>query len=87
MLSFHTTKQLQEAVAMAVEKQKLWDERTGRCLAEFVNNVRAESLIVELSAEEGRRLTTSEILLLLKVSCRDVSEGGGGANLCALRFS
>jgi hypothetical protein len=51
-----------------VVDQKLWDERTGKSLADFVNNVRSESLIVELSAEEGRRLTNSDILLLLKAS-------------------
>lgn len=49
------------------EPQRLWDERSGKCLADFFNNLRADTLVVEMSAEEGRRLSTSDLILLLQV--------------------
>ena len=52
---------------MGAGKQKLWDERTGRRLAEFFNNIRADSLVVEMGAEEGRKLSTSDLIVLLQV--------------------
>jgi hypothetical protein len=58
----------QEVEAVAAEKNRLWDESTGTSLAEVVNHVREESLIVPLNAEEGRRLSIKDIRLLVKVS-------------------
>ncbi len=51
----------------ASEAPKFWDERTGRCLAEFFNKIRADTLVVEMGVEEGRRLSTSELIILLQV--------------------
>lgn len=58
---------LQQAQKSQNGPKKLWDERTGKCLAEFFNNIRADSLVVEMGVEEGRMLSTSELIMLLRV--------------------
>lgn len=64
----HGTLFIQEARCGKSEKTPLWDERIGQCLADFANNIRADSQVVEMKMEEARRLTTSEIFLLCQAN-------------------
>ena len=57
----------QEARQAESGSQRLWDERTGRCLADFANNIKGDSLVIEMGVEEGRRMTTSELIMLVQV--------------------
>ena len=57
----------QEAEKAKDPPRTLWDESTGKSLAEFFNKIRGDSLVAEMGAEEGRTLSTSELILLVQV--------------------
>lgn len=48
----------------------LWGVITGAAFAEYANIVRSNSLLVEVTPEEGRRIPIAELKMLTKVRRR-----------------